>query len=789
MNTTDNSDRRQASRFPQSVLWTKREEFTDLELVVKEGQIPTDIYGYAFFNGAVGSTSKDDLILPSEDGSSLFNGDGMIYRLDFDQVKENKVKLSNKLAKTPCFYTDRVTFTNDLYADLKYRNLGLARLSFGLGFRNQVNTALLPMKFSQEKEYRLLATWDAGRPYEIDTKTLELVTPIGWNKDWQEQINLQGNNLKLPFGIANTTAHPIFDPYQDEGRMFAVNYGKSIKTWLRRSQISEERLIAELTDIRKVLKISQKDVELYTQPHDTTLRWRREAPEIESESLTESDLSPQYQEILQAFRADLTHPPTHHERTEPEKFLRFDKDLETIWDVINQALGIVDNTIPQLLKNWGFTNFVHLVSWDGKTEHLNTWEVVVWDEEQQETAIEIKECMHQIGVTEKYIVLADTVFKLGVEQLLTSILPNTNDTPLFKLINEQLRNLLSSQQADSFVIYIINRADLQPETNNLHQKVIAKRVEIPKPAAHFFVDYENIDYDENAKNCQITLHVAHNLAWDPSVWIRPFDKQNPAVNFNSRELQLLPIGMSSGGMDINQLGKYAINGETGEWKQLGVKQQIEYTWMTAIAAYNIVNGVNLPKQFKNIYWISWGCWADLLSEYIVNLYKQYDDRILDENQVVKTTQQGLPVNICRLNAETMEIADSYSFPANVFGNSLQFVPRKQSGESNTNMIDESMNGYIVCIVNIGDNPITPSEFWIFDAANLQSGPVCKLTHEKLKIGMTVHSTWLPEIGKRQAKYYIPVAEDYQDRLPQDDSQKSQKIRQLFQTEVYPHFQP
>ena len=166
MLTIDNTDNSFYQQFPRSVMWASRQEFPNkLELEVIEGQLP-ELYGHAFFIGPVGSVDQkqNEVFRPSEDGTPLFNGDAMIYRLDFDRVKENRVNLTSKIAKTPCFYADKATLKNE-YKSLKYNNLGLARLSFSLGFRNQVNTAFLPMKFSEQEGYRLLVTWDAGRPY------------------------------------------------------------------------------------------------------------------------------------------------------------------------------------------------------------------------------------------------------------------------------------------------------------------------------------------------------------------------------------------------------------------------------------------------------------------------------------------------------------------------------------------------------------------------------------------------------------------------------------------------
>jgi hypothetical protein len=75
------------------------------------------------------------------------------------------------------------------YEKYQFSNYGIARFSLSLGLRNQLNTAFLPMKFAQDSCERLLVTYDAGRPYEIDTDTLEVVTPVGSNQEWRGQLD------------------------------------------------------------------------------------------------------------------------------------------------------------------------------------------------------------------------------------------------------------------------------------------------------------------------------------------------------------------------------------------------------------------------------------------------------------------------------------------------------------------------------------------------------------------------------------------------------------------------
>ncbi|MGP1387252.1 MAG: carotenoid oxygenase family protein [Thainema sp.] len=769
--------------FPQSMLILSRTEHDRLPLTV-EGTLPGDLQGHAFVIGPAGSLTNapipgTPLLRPTEDGTPIFNGDAMIYRLDFDAAAtESRVYLTNHLAKTPCYYTDQATLPGQLQQHLGYNNHGLARLSVFCGFRNEVNTALIPMQFSEDDGTRLIITWDAGRPYEIDPYTLQIATPVGRNDEWQEQINID-----LPFGIVTTTAHAFFDPYAPDGAtLFTLNYGKSIPTAVE--PFLNQDLGLSWSDLKTLIEAIEQRLTLIKVPLETLIQLDKallnEWPLIQPfQDAWDAIAKPTIKQILQDM---------HHLAAEIDPFLpwsnvplpyhdfvrnfaslleeEFDAGAEDLLTLVKDILDLIPILKKLVDAAEEMTDFVDLIQWDGQGD-LQKWRVLV------ETAkgpqpISIRQSMHQIAVTQDYVVLMDTVFKLGAEQLLTSPLPQ------HPKIEQLLRDVLDFRESTDTIIYIVRRADLTAANS----QVTAKQATIPRGAAHFLADYDN-------PNHKITLHLAHNTAWDPSEWTRPYD------DFLGQDPPL--YGMSVAGMDVNHIGRYVVDGETGELCESVLLTDFEHTWMTAIYAFD---GLQPPRQFKNIYWNSWGCWQDLLTKYIQESYTDYRYREVPVEQVQDITKRGIPVNLCRVDTEKMQVADSYQFPPGCFGYSAQFMPRKRSGSeaegSVNNAIDPSMDGYIVCVVNTSDRP-TQTDFWIFDAANLQQGPVCKLVHPEVKLGLTIHSTWLPEIKPRSATYNVPVRADYQNRLQHNLMQDIHPtavadVQQLFEKFVYPNFE-
>jgi carotenoid cleavage dioxygenase-like enzyme len=233
-------------RFPKSILSVSREEFygqdaehQPLQLSI-DGTLPSDLQGHVFIVSPVGSVDSASIpdtpiVLPSADGwTPLYNGDGMIYRLDFDKADRGEVSLASRIAKPPCYYTDVATYQDPKFADLKFKNTGIARQSSTLGARNQLNTAFLPMQFGAEDRGRMLVTWDPGRPYEIDPKTLATVTPMGSNAEWKSVNPFLSKVVSGPFPLVVSSAHPCFDSHTHQ--VFTVNVGKSLSTLLSLSE-------------------------------------------------------------------------------------------------------------------------------------------------------------------------------------------------------------------------------------------------------------------------------------------------------------------------------------------------------------------------------------------------------------------------------------------------------------------------------------------------------------------------------------------------------------------------
>lgn len=167
----------------------------ELELTPLAGEVPQDLCGHLFIAGSIAAL-----------GRPAFTGEGTIYRFD---LSPGRVKLKQGIMRPPCHYADRAA---ESFGELmEFRDIGLSRISPLLGVRAVLSNSPIPLRD------RMIVTTDAGRPWEFDPVSLELVTPIGKADEWLGSIP-----VPWPFPLILSTAHPAED--SSTGELFTVNY-------------------------------------------------------------------------------------------------------------------------------------------------------------------------------------------------------------------------------------------------------------------------------------------------------------------------------------------------------------------------------------------------------------------------------------------------------------------------------------------------------------------------------------------------------------------------------------
>lgn len=637
-----------------------RDEVTALALDVVEGVIPLDLTGHVFFIAPVGTVEHPGL--PNPSGNTLLNGDGMICRLDLSGAS---IKLTTRLAETPDLVADEATRGRPPGDPSRFFSTGIARLAILFGARNFANTAFLPMD-DGSGVYRLLLCYDAGRPFEIDPVSLEVVTPVGGRADWQ------ADTLEdLPFPLVLSPAHPVYDP--TTGHLFTANYGRSVPSMF------------------------------FTGP---VRRWLGRLP---------------FEDAVERFGEVIG------EGTKVRKMVRrADRAVHRAEDWLNDLLGRLPN-VPE--------DFTNLIRWDG-SGRPERFRLVLADDPSQR--VEIRQSVHQVAVTEHYVVILDTAFKIGLDQGFNDPVPVTD------VVDRALRAYATDPQPNDTVFYIVARDQLDSPHPKLDGDgvplVTARRVAIPLEADHFLADYDDA-------GDRITVHVAHAPATDLSEWVREYDVK--ATDGTSIDPAIQGM-MAVGAMDLNRFGQYVIDGRTGEVEKSRVVADDELTW--AIALYtgrDVLTPAAHPLRLEQLYWVTEGVFDELLTRWIFNLYNDYAHRLVPARQILETCRAGgRRASIVRLDSERMEIADHLTLPPETMVGSMQFVP-KATGSGAT-------DGYLVCSVYT----MARTEIWIVDADDLAAGPVAKLAHPQMQVGFSLHTAWLPTIAPRQATYRVSADEDF-----------------------------
>lgn len=712
-------------------------------LHVIAGKIPADLYGVVLINSGCGTVNTNGMPYKSkypdgtecqEYGSPLINGDGLVIRIDFNQPAQ--VSLKTGQLKAPCYFADLATSTQrspgNPWADLKFDNLGLARISMSLGTRNELNTAITPVKFSTDNQRRLLATFDAGRPFEFDPQNLKLITAIGKNTIWNSGLP---PFLNQPLAMVLTTAHPVFDPATEE--LFTVNFTKTDEQLMRATHIFDV-LFHDLGWFKGAFKKLIQDLE--------------GKPIEEKIKKTKDFLN------------------TVHLKSPKKNPTIFSK----IWNWIKHLLSML---FYKYITN---PNEVRVLKWQGKTE-LETWTIV--DENNKAIAIDYN--MHQIGFSKDYLVLADTNFKFTLDVMIN--FPFQNDP----IIDEFIRELLGGAMNDYSTLYLVKRSDLVSGAKS----VKATKTRLPLETVHFSVNYQNpnnIVTLHTAHNCSACpaewLRSYDTVATGANAQI---DAEKVGL-ISVGEMDIGKIGRvvvdaTTGNLVTPDTKFLHLTGEENG-KIVGA-----HTWAIGLYTFNNMLSADANvDEITHVYWQSYGLREDCLTQYIYNLYKDPKrSRTFTAEEMLEYTKLGAKFVLQCVETAGLSSTDFYTFADNQFFWSIQFVPNKTPQPN----VPDAKNGCILTTVITGtpmaDGQLTYScEVWLFDATNLAQGPVCKLAHPDVSFGFTIHSVWVPDAESVSLPpYVLPVKEDYDAMIAKMSNKNNLRDRTqaLFDQKVYPNF--
>ncbi|MEL7148832.1 MAG: hypothetical protein AAFO69_20830, partial [Bacteroidota bacterium] len=372
------------------------------------------------------------------------------------------------------------------------------------------------------------------------------------------------------------------------------------------------------------------------------------------------------------------------------------KDITALSD--STRIGFLEGIKDKFIQD----DEVRLIKWDG-TPDLKKWRVRCNGKD-----ISITQNMHQIGITEDYIILSNSSLKINLSLMFNYLWPQ------YPHLEEKLRKLLSSPMIPSSELYFIKRTDLKTGDD----VVSAVKATIPLETVHFTPNYLN-------PNDQITVMTAHNTANCPAEWIRYFDKR--LVDGEPVDPDHLSY-LSTGQMDIGRMGRMVFDAKTGQlledksdvlFKKGNINEPENigpHTWGVGLYTFRGYEELRpRVREIKNIYWQIFGLDRSFLTEFVYELYKEYPNRVASVEEVERLTKQGVPIGLARVDhcEDEMDIKDFYLFEADHHMRSIQFIPNEVRNEQ----VAEDMDGYILCTLKVpgGESGHYSSQVWLWDA--------------------------------------------------------------------------
>lgn len=704
------------------------------------GDLPKELYGHLFVNSACGTVTSGGLPLRGAEVTTILAGDGYLMRFDLDG-DAGTVKLKTRLLRTPCFYVDEITRQRKDLALYRFFNHGILRFNWLLGARNMNNTAFYPLPAKDqdiERACRLLVTWDAGRPWEIDPVTLEPKTPVGYRKEWAAEAF--GTH---PFPVTFGTAHPQWDP--DTQEFFAINYGKGMDALMRTVPI--------MNTVHRVRKAVGG-------------RWNDFLFSVGLERVAEARM---------AVFMYLDRKRTEVQDRKPPGFLpeRFTYLLR--WDGKGaiQRFQMVrrENHDPIEEKVSAIARFL------GRKAKKDKEAGVLG------ASVGIEETVHQMACTKNFIVVLDTGFKVGLDALYGDPLP------FLPALRGLFKTLTTRTVTPYSTFYIVRRDDMERSLEkwealtddqkraNRTPDVEATVVRVPSAACHFVADYED-------DGREVVLHVAHSDATDVGEWVRPGAKNPYTDGVIHEDYYGLP-GVSA--IDTNRVARYTVDVDGQRVSDSQVMSRNPFTWTVALYAQRTAG---IPTQFaskiKSLYWNSMGFFPEIATAELRELYRDYIHRKTPIAEIdCMPDTGGRPSTLMRIDAENFVIADHFIFPPGFVCSTPQFLPRKRRRRS----VPEDQDGYLSAMVFPPDPPEGDKavpELWIFDARDLGRGPLCMLRHPKFKVGFTIHSAWMGDIEPYDPSVYkVDLREDFKDALA--NLRRGVKLKPVFEDEIFPKF--
>ncbi len=670
---------------------------------------------------AVGTPS--DVAIKEKRTTPFLNGEGVIYKL---ALRDGTVTAHAKVVENLSFRADQLAASEAGFETIRFQQMGISRGSMlDLGTRDMSNTAIVPWASNVGELPELLACYDSGRPHRIDPETLATLGPISPTKKWVGQLA----HLR-PFPQFMSGAHPAYDAVT--GDLFAVNYARDLVDMMGPIAALFERL--GLRSDTGALRING---DKSTLPVDEILA--RGVPGLVDDTTSPGSRGvapPKWTWVDSAELDDQRGPPLVDESLyEAERFLRqsgasFDlmtgkvlgADIRVGWfsRCLRIAFRLLFKGLRFLKELWQQPpeRFVSLHAYRSGTHQ--TYRLT-----HKGKPIRILGSIHQIAVTKRYVVVADTSFKFELDFIISS------EEGKHKESRRWLRDQLSGRQPDTSPVYLVPREALVDGKTSV--EVIA--AELKNGVVHFFAKYDD--------SSGVDLLCAHSNGMDPAEFLDDVDYDAIDGGPIADELH----GLFCGPTDVSPiaLNRILVSGESAQAVVVSqaVSQPVssggtELLWGVGLGCAVGNPGPADSGSIDRTFWTTSGLVPHIVSKRARDLYflaPPHEDRLVSEAEWVEAMKTGTPASVFRADVrdDVLAITDAWQAPPGWTTCTPQFIPSSNPESA----------GYLGCVVFTQTQPFR--RILIFAADNLAAGPTAEFDADALEWPYTLHSAWLDEI--------------------------------------------
>lgn len=384
------------------------------------------------------------------------------------------------------------------------------------------------------------------------------------------------------------------------------------------------------------------------------------------------------------------------------------------------------NFMPQAPLLHGFT---HLLRWDIDRQQMEHFRLI--DSKTGEPLV-INETLHQLQVTKNHVILLESAFQVNFWLLMLNFLTK------FGVPSWVIDKLTSNPDYPFARFWVIKKSDLALDEATLAQHgpdnpkdVQAVPVPIAGESWHFVTAYDDDD--------GIVMFVLHTPTADISHYIGA----NQPMLDGSRARAQMDGFFTNYALQPGQLGLHTLRTtEHGDYHVSSLWGAAEeHTWGLGVHAYRYQSRPWLAKEMPRIYMSSGGFYRGGVPRAFYELYEDRAPRVeeLPEEEhgsVFSVDPNGLAIDGWKVPRGWVLWSPTYLAPGHWADGA--FVEDHDAAQTRGHLAVFAVSD------PTADLPEGSSgtELWIFDAGDLDKGPVCRLGLPDLQVGVTVHSCWV-----------------------------------------------